>query len=248
MEYTPERGRVLSLLKEFLHYGSLPAVVLEKDDREKVRLLKSYFESVVIRNFSSVKPTIASLFASYLVSNYARPITVNNVYAYLKGLGLKVGKETVLELFNMARETYFSFPVEEFKKSERKRKANPKKLYLIDVGYVTALGFESSISHAMENSVYLELRRRGFKDQEVFYWKGKREIDFVVAKNFNPTTLIQVTYATDRVEERKVEGILEAKSQLKVDDALIITWDYSGEVKGVRAVPLWKWLLEDDKG
>ncbi len=189
----------------------------------------------MVRDFSSVKPGLASLFASFLVSNYAMPVTMNEVCGHLRGLGLKVGKETVLELFNRARETYFF--VEEFEKSERKRKVNPKKLYLTDTGYATALGFESSISHAMENSVYLELRRRGFKDQEVFYWK--REMDFVVAKNFNPLTLIQVTYASDRMEEREVEGILEAKSQLKVD-AVVMTWDFSGEVNGVRAVPLWK--------
>jgi len=241
MEYTVQRGKILSLLREYLYHGSYPAVVLEIENSEKLRLLKSYFDSVIVRDFSIVKPDIASLFASYLISNYARPITINKVYGYMKGLGIKIGKETVIELFERAKETYFSFLVEEFEKSERKRKANPKKLYIIDTGYPTALGYEFSISHAMENAVFIELLRRGYR--EVFYWKKKREIDFVIARNFSPTTLIQVTYAGDRVEDREVEAIVEAKSELKVDNAIILTWDYEGEINGIKAIPLWKWLL-----
>jgi len=239
MDYTPQRGKILSLLREYLYYGGYPAVVLE--ERNKIALLKSYFESVIIRDLSIVKPSVAELFASFIISNYSSPLSVNKVYNYLRGLGVKVGKETVLELFSKAREAYFAFLVEEFEKSESKRRANPKKVYIIDTGYPTALGYEFSISRAMENAVYMELMRRGIK--EVFYWRGKREVDFVVSKNFEPESLIQVTYATDRVEEREIEALMEAKSVLKVDDALIITWDYEGEVRGFKALPLWKWLL-----
>ncbi|WP_390531865.1 DUF4143 domain-containing protein [Sulfurisphaera ohwakuensis] len=134
------------------------------------------------------------------------------------------------------------FLLKNYEKSERKRKVNPKKLYIIDTGYPTALGYEFSISRAMENVVFIELLRRGYN--EIYYWRGKKEVDFVVCKNFTPITLIQVTYASDRIEEREIEGLLEAKNSLKVDNSAILTWDYEGEVKGIRALPLWKWLLE----
>ncbi|MCY0859944.1 MAG: AAA family ATPase, partial [Sulfolobaceae archaeon] len=75
--------------------------------------------------------------------------------------------------------------------------------------------------------------------------KRKREVDFVIAKNFSPIALIQVIYASDKVEEREAEAIIEAKSELKVEDAVILTWDYEGEIKGAKALPLWKWLLSD---
>jgi len=240
IDYTPQRGKILSLLREYLYYGGYPAVVLE-EGKGKIALLKSYFESVIVRDLSIVKPPIAELFASFIISNYSNPLSMNKVYNYLRSLGVKIGKETVLELFSKARDTYFAFLVEEFERSESKRRANPKKVYIIDTGYPTALGYEFSISRAMENAVYIELLRRGFK--EVFYWKGKKEVDFVVSEKFEPKSLIQVTYASDRVEEREVEGLMEARSALKVDDALILTWDYEGEVKGFKALPLWKWLL-----
>jgi predicted AAA+ superfamily ATPase len=239
MEYTPQRGILLSLFREYLYFGSYPAVVLEKDD--KIRLLRSYFDSVLVRDLSIVQPNIAETFASYIIANYSNLITINKVYNYMKGLGIKIGKETIIELFSKARETYFSFLVEEFERSERKRKVNPKKLYIIDTGYPIALGYEFSISKAMENVSFTELLRRGYK--EIYYWRGKREVDFIVAKNFTPLNLIQVTYAKDKIEEREIEGILEAKNQLRVDNSIILTWDYKGEVKGIKALPLWKWLL-----
>jgi predicted AAA+ superfamily ATPase len=116
---------------------------------DKIGLLKSYFESVVIRDLSLVRQAIAKLFASFIVSNYSNLVNINKTYNYLRGLGVKVGKETVIELFAKANETYFAFLVEEFEKSESKRKANPKKVYITDTGYPTALGLEFSISRAM---------------------------------------------------------------------------------------------------
>ena len=242
MDYTAERGKILSLLREYLYYGAYPAVVLEEKEEDKVRLLRSYFDSVIIRDLGIVKPNIAEIFARFIIENFANPISINKVYNYLRGLGIQIGKETVIELFERGKETYFLFTVEVFEKSERKRKVNPKKVYIIDIGYSAVLGYEFSISRAMENAVFLELLRRGYK--EIFYWKGEKEVDFVISSNFKPNALIQVTYATDKPSEREIEGIIEAKEQLKTEENLIITWDYEGEIEGIKAVPLWKWLLK----
>jgi len=242
MDYTAERGKILSLLREYLYYGAYPAVVLEEKEEDKIRLLRSYFDSVIVRDLEIVKPNVAEIFLRFMIENYANPISINKVYNYLRGLGIQIGKETVIELFERGKEAYFLFMVEEFEKSERKRKVNPKKLYVIDTGYSLVLGNEFSISRAMENAVFLELLRRG--DKEVFYWKGEKEVDFVLSNNFKPTTLIQVTYATDKLNDREVEGIIEAKEELKTDENLIITWDYEGEIEGIKIIPLWKWLLK----
>jgi len=242
MDYTVERGKILSLLREYLYYGAYPAVVLEEKEEDKIRLLRSYFDSVIVRDLEMVKPNVAEIFLRFIIENYANPISINKVYNYLRGLGIQIGKETVIELFERGKETYFLFMVEEFEKSERKRKVNPKKLYVIDTGYSLVLGNEFSVSRAMENAVFLELLRRGYR--ETFYWKGEKEVDFVLSNNFKPIALIQVTYATDKLNEREIEGMIEAKEQLKTDENLIITWDYEGEIEGIKIIPLWKWLLK----
>jgi len=238
--YTEERGKVLSLLRDYLRYGAYPGVLLESD---KERLLKAYFDSVLVRDLGGTP--LAEALALYLVANYAQPMTVNRVYNYLRSLGFSVGKERVIELLQRAEDTYFAFTVELFRKSERKRKMSPKKLYIVDTGYPTALGYEFSISRAMENAVCLELRRRGL---DVYYWKeyGKSagaEVDFVVSRDFKAEELIQVTYAKDDVKERELKALRKARQELGSGRTTIITWDYKGEVGGAEAVPLWYWLL-----
>ncbi|MFP3190486.1 MAG: ATP-binding protein [Thermoproteota archaeon] len=243
LSYTEYRGRILSFLREYLYYGAYPAVIFEK---EKEKLLKSYFDSIIVRDLRTVNPEIAEAFASYIISNYSSLITVNRVYNYLKSLGYKIGKEKVLELFDKSKESYFAFYVEIFNKSEIKRKVNPKKVYIIDTGYSTALGYEFSISKAMENAVYLELMRRNYGD--IYYWKefggseGK-EVDFVIAKNFQVEEIIQVTYATDVVEEREINAIKKAKKELNPKKITVITWDYENKENEIDYVPLWKWFL-----
>jgi hypothetical protein len=243
LSYTEYRGRILSLLRNYLYYGAYPAVVFEK---EKERLLKSYFDSIIVRDLKIVNPEIAEAFASYIISNYSSLVTVNRIYNYLKSLGYKIGKEKVLELVDKSRESYFAFYVEIFNKSEIKRRVNPKKVYIIDTGYPTAMGYEFSISKAMENVVYLELVRRNYGD--IYYWKeyGRsegKEIDFVIAKNFQVEEIIQVTYATDSVEEREINAIKKAKKELNPKKITIITWDYERKEDEINYVPLWKWLL-----
>lgn len=243
LSYTEYRGRILSLLRNYLYYGAYPAVVFEK---EKERLLRSYFDSIIVRDLKIVNPEIAEAFASYIISNYSSLVTVNRIYNYLKSLGYKIGKEKVLELVDKSRESYFAFYVEIFNKSEIKRRVNPKKVYIIDTGYPTAMGYEFSISKAMENAVYLELIRRNYGD--IYYWKeyGKsegKEVDFVIAKNFQVEEIIQVTYATDYVEEREINAIKKAKKELNPKKITIITWDYERKEDEINYVPLWKWLL-----
>ena len=134
---------------------------------------------------------LAESFASYIVANYAPYLSLNRVYNYLRS-SHRVRKERVAELFNRARESHFAFPVELFERSEEE--GEPQKVYLIDTDYAAALGYQLSISRAMENCVYLELMRRGWECR-VFYWKeyGKAqgaEVDFVLARDFRVEEIV----------------------------------------------------------
>ncbi|MEM0370578.1 MAG: hypothetical protein QXE80_07795, partial [Pyrobaculum sp.] len=57
-------------------------------------------------------------------------------------------------------------------------------------------------------------------------------LDFVVSRD--PPLLIQVTHASapDEVDRREIEAIREAKKAIG-GEALVVTWDYGGELGGV---------------
>jgi len=70
-----------------------------------------------------------------------------------------------------------------------------------------------------------------------------KEVDFVIAKNFQVEEIIQVTYATDVVEEREINAIKKAKKELNPKKITVITWDYENKENEIDYVPLWKWFL-----
>ncbi|MEM3655711.1 MAG: ATP-binding protein [Thermoprotei archaeon] len=244
--YSEEKGgRMLSMLREYLRFGGYPAVALETDEREKIRLLRAYFNSVVVRDFAQTHRALAEPFIKFVVQNYAGYFSANRVYNYLRGLGYRLGKEKVLELLNTAVDCFFLFPLELYAKSERRRQPNMKKVYVVDTGYHTALGYDFSIGRSMKNAVMIELKRR---DKEAYYWKeyGKSEgleVDFVVAKNGEAQELVQVTYASENVRERELKALKKAKDETGARKLTIITWDKYAQQEGVSLVPLWYWLL-----
>ncbi len=96
----------------------------------------------------------------------------------------------------------------------------------------------------LENTVYLQLRRSG---QEVWYFKGKKECDFICREKKNTFSAIQVSWEVgSQNEKREVEGLLEAMNLLNLTKGTIITFDqedrFVKEGKTIRLIPGWKWV------
>ena len=65
--------------------------------------------------------------------------------------------------------------------------------------------------------------------------------------------MVQVAFASDieMIEDREIDSLLLASDELSCKNLFIITWDYEGKrlVSGKTIVfmPLWKWLIVEDK-
>nr|WP_252896970.1 ATP-binding protein [Metallosphaera hakonensis] len=59
--------------------------------------------------------------------------------------------------------------------------------------------------------------------------------------------LIQVTRASDKVDEREIRGIVKAESLVQAKELLIVTYDVEGverrEGREIRMIPIYKFLL-----
>jgi len=106
--------------------------------------------------------------------------------------------------------------------------------------------FSEDLGKLYENTVFLELYRKG---EEVYYYKGRHECDFVVKRRENIAQAFQVCYSlTEQNREREIAGLLEAMDEFELSEGTIITDDvetvemYSD--KTIRFVALWKWLLD----
>ncbi len=253
VEHSQQRHLIKKEFSNYLKFGGFPETI-EKEDPIKIRILQEYFELVFyrdiverhkIRNYALMKELMR-----YLVNNFASLFSIMGYYNLLKSSGQKTGKDTVCEYVSWLEDVNFVKFVQFYDYSVKRRMVNPKKIYCIDTGLVTAVAsqFSENKGRYLENAVYLELLRRG---KEVFYWKDDagREVDFLMTERGKPKQLIQATVSMEnnKVKERELAPLLAAAEKFKIDDCLILTDDQSVEISSgrleIKVRPIWSWLL-----
>ena len=190
-----------------------------------------------------------------MTSNTAALFSLNAFDKWIKQT-YPVTKRTLINYVSSLEDIGLFFLVRKFSYSLKERVQTPRKCYIVDSGFRTAYGFKFSEDKGrmLENTVFLELIHRQAKDplMDIFYWQdySKREVDFVVVKGKNITTLIQACFNVDdfKARERETTSLAKASKELKCRHLMVITLDYEKEEKiGNRTIifkPLWKWLIE----
>lgn len=257
--YTEKKGFILNELREYLLNGGYPEVVLEKSKDIKLEILRSYYDTIFYKDlgehFSIKNLSLLDAFLRNTLSTYSKYFSVSKVYATLENTGYKTSKKTLLNLLSYANQVFFIFPINIISRSEKKRAINPKKIYAVDTGIISAIKIENSIGKLMENCCFIELfRRKDSGNFEISYWKEYgtaegREVDFVLYDQLKVIQLIQVSYIERKedINKREISALMLASKELKCDNLLMITWDYEAEEKiegkKIKFIPLWKWLL-----
>jgi len=155
---------------------------------------------------------------------------------------LNLSYDTIKSYLSYFAEAFVFFTIDHFSYSFKRQKTLPSKIYCIDNGLRNSVSFKFSKDGGKlaENLVFLELKRNR---KTPYYWQGKNEVDFVVKERDNSLTAINVTYG-DEINKREIAGLHEFKQKFKKAKCLlVITRDIEKREKGVRFVPLWKWLL-----
>ena len=262
-----EKVRILKLLKEYVLFGGFPEIVLEKDTNMKIRILREYYTTTiykdVIERFNIENVKSLELLIKSIVSSIGKEFSFTKTHNLLKSLGLRVGKQTLINYFEYLKDAFFAFNIPKYSLSYKEQERN--KIYIFNQGYTQIFSLPSLFGTLIENLVALDLLRRKYYYnimQEIYYYKTKEgyEIDFLIKEGNKIKELIQVTYANsyEEIKEREIRALLHAKEDLNLGDDVpltVITWDYEDEKeikwwrkKGrIRFVPLWKWLLSINK-
>ena len=243
IEYAAQKNKIMNKLKEYLTEGGFPRTVLEQDNELKKQLLTNYYESILYRDVllaHEVRHTKAlKELLHYLISNFTSPYTYEQIS---KTLGLDYN--TVKDYISYLTESGTLNEVNYFSYSLKTQSREPKKPYCIDNGLRNAVSFKFSEDYGRlaENLIYNELKKQ---NKQVYYWRGRREVDFVVKEGDNRLEAINVTY-TDDIKKIEVEGLKEFKEKHpnKTKKLTLITKDQEKKEEEITYTPLWKWLLE----
>ncbi|MBN2008257.1 ATP-binding protein [candidate division KSB1 bacterium] len=242
---TQGRAKLKNSFNSYLVSGGIPEY-LKSNKKEYIR---SLFESILYRdvlvryNISNEKNIKeAMLFA---LSNIGNQISFNKLK---NTLGIK-SSTTVKDYFSYFENSYLIFLLSKFSYSSKENIYANKKLYLIDNGFSTNLGFRHNDDNGrfLENLVLVELKRQ---EKDIFYFQEKQECDFVIKTGLKVEQAIQVCYEiTDENRSREVNGLLEALQAFDISNGIILTYDQMDELsinnKTISIKPAWHWLLRE---
>jgi len=242
--------------EEYMTYGGFPKVVLTEDIRLKEAELKSYFDSILLRDivarYQLDNFTILEKLSIFLLSSIANPISLTKIKNKL-GVSFDLTSRYVEYLEN----TYMIQSIPLFDWSLQKQFTNPRKIYSIDTGLSKRVSFEvgKRIGDLLENIVYLELKRRY---DEIYYFKTAQnyEIDFLVKEREHIRYLIQVsqTIVDEKTKKRELRALIKASKELKhtaTTQLLVLTMDdsYTENIEDtkIEICNVCEWLLIETK-
>lgn len=232
--------------KEYFDHGGFPEYLSVKNRKLHHELLSNILIRDIIVRYSIRDTRTIQNMAVFLLSNIGKEFSFHK----LKQLFNLGSTTTITNFISYYEECYLLFTVPKFDYSLKKQLVNPKKIYAIDSGFVNSVStsFNPDLGRLLENIVFIELIRRGFK---VFYYKANTECDFIVSFQNKLQFAIQVCYSlNDENLQRELNGIEEAMNVLKINTGLILTYstDDKFEINGkiLTVKPVWKWLLENE--
>ena len=251
-ELVTQKPKVERLFEEFMTYGGFPQVVLTEDVSLKEAELKSYFDSILLRDivaryklndFRSLEKL-----SILLLSSIANPMSLTKIKNKLA-----VSFEMTNRYVEYLENTYMLQTIPLFDWSLQKQFSNPRKVYSVDTGLSKRVSFEvgKRTGDLLENIVYLELKRRF---EEIYYFKTAQnyEVDFLVKQRERITHLIQVslTLEDEKTKKRELRALVKSATELKHTShtkLMLLTMDESiiEEFDGVEieVINVFEWLL-----
>lgn len=243
---------------EYYTYGGLPLVMSYKKEEDKMQYLESqkqnvYLNDVIERNKVQNKEELEKLIEviSSSIGSLTNPLKLANTFK-------SYNKNTLLSdktIYNYLSYFEDAFIIEKALRYDIKGKKyidTPYKYYFTDIGIRNAfLDFrQQEENHIMENIIYIELKRRGFKVDvgvvEVRNKDGRKqyEIDFIANKG-NNKFYIQSALNIDNKKELEVPfiKIKDFFTRIIIVKDNIKRWR---DDKGIVIMGITDFLLDDD--
>lgn len=231
------RAFINNRVRYYLLQGGFPEVFgLEQEYR--TRLLQGYVDVVTLRDIveryeiSNVH-ALRTLIRSLLTSP-ASLFSVNKFYNDLKSQGVSCTKNDLYVFLDYLADAYLVYPISIFNRSERVRRTNPKKIYVVDNGLITAFSHDadSDWGKHLENFVFLTLRRQNLTI-EYYRTMQNSEVDFVTTSYNGQHALYQVALHLDdqKTRAREINALQQAMQELKISKGTIITLEHTETIQ-----------------
>ena len=235
-EREEQAAQAIVLADDYMRNGGYPETIPARSITKSY--LSTLFDSILLKDVAKrhkVRNT-TDLYnlATYLLSNFCNPISANELAGEL-GLSSVATTKKFCDYLN---EPYLFFFLPRFNNKLKLMSKAPKKVYVVDNGFVqsTAFNLSENLGRLLENQVFVELLRRCYiPGKTLFYYRTRndKEIDFVTRKGTKVEQLIQVCYdmTSEKTRKRELDALVEAAEELHCDNLLVITNDQQEKIE-----------------
>lgn len=250
-------SKLTALLKnrfrEYLVVGGFPEII-GLDERLRIRILQEYVTLAIHRDMverHQIKnPEALRTLIRIMLEQAGSLFSINKAYNSFKSQGRAVSKDSLYSFIDHIQDAFLLFPVEVYSPSKNVRLVNPKKIYAVDPGLVTAFSWKYAHNRGamLENAVYCELRRR-YSCINYYKTASGKEVDFFCTNTTGETFLFQVCAdaGDPATRERETGALRDALKETDHQEGLLITLDEEGDLvedgRRIRMVPAYIWFI-----
>lgn len=242
LQLIKQKPLVLNLLDDMLQYGSFPRIRQIKDPHKRLKVLKGYYETILLKDCvknHKIRDTRTLMnLAYYLITNTATRYSYNSL-----SKAVESNENTVREFIQIFENAYFINELKQFSYSLKKQTRMKKKAYCIDTGLITAATFKffDNTGKLLENLVYTELQK--MSEGNIYFYNEKKECDFIL-HDMNTPKAIQVSYELNHANrDREINGLVEVMEEFSIPEGIIITYDQEEVINDlIQAIPFWKYF------
>lgn len=245
-EIDPQSREVDQAFQEYEQFGGFPAVVLANQEI-KDTILSGIFDTIILNDVSmrakvrdqeSLKALV-----DFLSDNTGQLVKPANVANVLKSEGIKVSNHTIENYLKLLENAFLFYRARQYDIRGKGYLRTTRKYYIVDPGLRRYAVSQRPSNYAgqLENIVYVELLRRGYK-VDVGKLQSK-EIDFIARKH-DEIIYIQVTYEIPE-NTHETDNLLNLRNN---HQKILITQKYYPDIKEIDGIPVINvvdWLLDE---
>ncbi|MDR1740318.1 MAG: ATP-binding protein [Synergistaceae bacterium] len=170
---------------DYLKRGSFPGVTELRDNPTAIeQLVEGIYDTIIMKDVimrNSVRDAaLLDGVVRFLCASVGNFLSTKKISGYLTSAGRKTSAETIDSYVRMLEDAFFIYRARRYDLKGHMHLKTQEKFYVVDTGIRRALVGAGDYGFLLENVVYLELLRRGYR---VSVGKlGSLEVDFVAAK------------------------------------------------------------------
>lgn len=236
------------LLEEYIRYGGFPLVALGNyEEHSAYQIVNGIYHTVISRDIVKrhriAKQDLFDRVVKYIIENMGKTFSANSITKFLKNEFRTVSVESIYNYLRWLEQAFIIYPCRRYDLQGKSVLKTQEKYYLADVSLkYCLLGYNRKmLDAAMENIVFLELKRRGY---DVYIGKNDtKEIDFIAVR-LSEKVYVQVCVQLPENSDREVGNLMEIRDHYPKYVVTMNSMDVGIE-NGIKIVHLADFLLAE---